>query len=153
MSALYRIPDEPLATQPRGIVVDPFWALLGIMLGGAWLGAVVFAINAWSIRGPTWDRELKLIACMLLGAAVLGSAILLSGMGAPALKYAELVVIAWKLALAYWVYHLQHTGFALFQYFGGKVQNGLLIVLVGTLVLRGPILRALDHPVWYMMVS
>lgn len=157
MSASYRIQDEPLATHPRGLVIDPFWALLAVMLGGAALGAALFAINAFFLRGPTWRRELELCVGMLAGAGILGYCLLQAqsaGMLPPgSAKYAMLVVVAWKLAVTYWIYYLQQTGFALFEYFGGKAQNGLPIVLIGSLLLRRLIVEAVDHPLWKIVVS
>lgn len=157
MSAGYRIEDEPLAGQPKGLVIDPFWALLAVMLGGAALGALLFASNAFFLRGPTWRRELGLCAAMLVGAGILGWLLMqaeASGLLGPGkLKYAVLLVVAWKLAVTYWIYYLQQTGFALFEYFGGKAQQGLLIVFIGAFVLRRVVVNAVDHPVWQIMVS
>ena len=156
MSAGYRIQDEPL-TPPRGFVIDPFWALLAVMIGGAAFGALLFALNACFLRGPTWRREIELALTMLVGAAIIGFLLVQaesSGALAPAtLKYAFLIVVAWKLAVTYWIYYLQQTGFALFEYFGGKPQNGLAVVFVGALLLRRVIVAAVDHPVWKVVVS
>jgi hypothetical protein len=157
VSASYRIPDEPLATHPRGLVIDPFWALLSVMLGGAALGAALFALNAYFLRGPTWRREVGLCIVMLVGAAILGFGLLqaeATGMLPPkSAKYAILLVVAWKLAVTYWIYYLQQTGFALFEYFGGKAQNGLAIVFIGSFLLRRVIVEAVDHPLWKIVVS
>ena len=156
MSAGYRIQDEPL-TQPRGFVIDPFWALLAVMMGGAAFGALLFALNAYFLRGPTWRREIELSLTMLVGAAILGFLLVqaqASGALAPgAVKYAFLIVVAWKLAVTYWIYYLQQTGFSLFEYFGGKAQNGLAVVFIGSILLRRVILDAVDHPVWKVVVS
>jgi hypothetical protein len=157
VSAGYRIPDEPLASQPRGLIIDPFWALLAVMLGGAALGAALFALNAFFLRGPTWRRELALCIAMLVGAAILGYGLLQAestGLLTPAsARYAILLVVAWKLAVTYWIYYLQQTGFALFEYFGGKAQNGLAIVFIGSFLLRRIIVEAVDHPLWQIVVS
>jgi hypothetical protein len=156
VSAGYRIPDEPLA-QPRGFVIDPFWALLAVMIGGAAFGALLFALNAWFLRGPTWRREVELSLTMLVGAGILGfllgQAEASGALSAGSVKYAFLIVVAWKLAVTYWIYYLQQTGFALFEYFGGKAQNGLAVVLIGSFLGRRVIVDAVDHPVWKVMVS
>jgi hypothetical protein len=156
VSAGYRIPDEPL-TQPRGFVIDPFWALLAVMMGGAAFGALLFALNAWFLRGPTWRREIELSITMLVGAGILGFLLVQAeasgAIPTGAVKYAFLIVVAWKLAVTYWIYYLQQTGFALFEYFGGKAQNGLAIVFVGAILLRRVIVEAVDHPVWKIVVS
>jgi hypothetical protein len=157
MSVTYRIPDEPVGGQSFAIVVDPFWALLGAMFGGAWLGAALFAMNAWYLRGPMWQRELALVAAMFVGAVLLGVLIHFgeaSGvLPERAVKYAALAVIAWKLAIMYWIYFLQQAEFALFEYFGGKLQNGALFVVLGSLLLRPLVTQAFDHPLWWLMVS
>jgi hypothetical protein len=156
VSAGYRIPDEPL-TQPRGFVIDPFWALLAVMMGGAAFGALLFALNAWFLRGPTWRREMELSITMLVGAGILGFLLVQAeasgAIPTGAVKYAFLIVVAWKLAVTYWIYYLQQTGFALFEYFGGKAQNGLAIVFVGAILLRRVMVEAVDHPVWKIVVS
>lgn len=156
MTVAYRIPDEPLDGGTRGWGIEPFWPLLAVMLAGAWLSAGLFAINAWFLRGPTWGREIALAAAMLAGTVVLVFAIdaaYASGtLSQPALKYALLVVVVWKLALAYWIFFLQQTGFALYEYFGGRGQSGLLVVIVGAL-LKSYVITAVNHPLWQIVVS
>jgi hypothetical protein len=141
----------------RGFVIDPFWALLAVMMGGAAFGALLFALNAWFLRGPTWRREIELSITMLVGAGILGFLLVQAeasgAIPTGAVKYAFLIVVAWKLAVTYWIYYLQQTGFALFEYFGGKAQNGLAIVFVGAILLRRVIVEAVDHPVWKIVVS
>jgi hypothetical protein len=127
------------------------------MMGGAAFGALLFALNAWFLRGPTWRREIELSITMLVGAGILGFLLVQAeasgAIPAGAVKYAFLIVVAWKLAVTYWIYYLQQTGFALFEYFGGKAQNGLAIVFVGAILLRRVIVEAVDHPVWKIVVS
>lgn len=157
MAAGYHIPDEPIGGETRGWIIEPFWPLLATMLAGAWLGAALFAINAWFLRGPHWQRELALAAAMLLGAAALH--VIATGAGESglipqaAVKYALLSVIAWKLGLAYWLYFLQQNGFALYEYFGGKAQNGLPIVIIGSVFIDRLVINAVDNPIWKAMVS
>jgi hypothetical protein len=116
----YQIKDEPTRTS-NTLVINPFWALLGMMLGGAWLGAVLFGLNAVFLRGATWRRELILIVAMILGAGLI--AVLLSKASAAglisedAMKYALLSVTIWKLAIAYWIFFLQQTSHSLYEYF------------------------------------
>jgi hypothetical protein len=94
---------------------------------------------------------------MLVGAGILGFLLVQAeasgAIPTGAVKYAFLIVVAWKLAVTYWIYYLQQTGFALFEYFGGKAQNGLAIVFVGAILLRRVIVEAVDHPVWKIVVS
>lgn len=157
MSATYQIRDEPAGGVQRGFVVDPFWALLGLMVAGAWLGALMFAVNAWFLRGPNWQREIGLTVVLLVGAPLI--AMFVNGAGNAGvipeigLKYAFLAVILWKLAVSYWIYFLQQTGFDLYEYFGGKAQNGLPVVIIAALFLRKPVIAAIDNPLWRVMVS
>jgi len=112
---------------------------------------------AWFLRGPSWQRELALTVALLLGAPVI--ALLMVGAGNAGvipevgMKYAFLTVILWKLAVGYWIYFQQQTGFDLYQYFGGKPQNGLPIVVLSALFLKRYVIAAVDHPLWRTMVS
>ncbi len=153
----YQIRDEPEGGAQRGLIVEPFWALLAVMLAGAWLGAALFAINAWFLRGPNWQRELALCVALLVGAPLIhmlvGGAFNAGVIPEVGLKYAYLCVVLWKLSIAYWIFFLQQTGFDLYQYFGGKPQNGLPIVALGAIFLDRLVLKAIDHPLWLAMVS
>src|SRR5262245_52797722 len=71
LSVAYHIQDEPLGGG-RGLpALNPFWPLLAMMLGGAWIGAAAFAFNAWALRGPTWLREIGLAAAVLIGSPII----------------------------------------------------------------------------------
>ena len=51
-------------------------------------------------------------------------------------------VIVWKLAVGYVLYNLQQRSFALHEYYGGMVRNGVL-VLVASIFLGARVLTAL----------
>ena len=48
---------------------------------------------------------------------------------ATAAPYLGLVLIVWKLAVSYWLFTLQSRSFGLYQYFGGPVRSGALVVI------------------------
>lgn len=161
MSAAYRIPDEPTGGYSSQLIVNPFWALLGTMLAGSWLGAALFVLNAWLLRGPTWRREVGLTVLMLVGAPVILFALVVMGdqnlVPTRALRYLFLLIVTWKLVLAYWIFFLQQNSFALYEYFAGaeRAQKssslGLVAVVLGSLA-RSNIVEALkDHPYLQVM--
>jgi hypothetical protein len=160
LSVAYRIQDEPIGDR-RGLpALDPFWPLLAMMFGGAWIGTAAFAYNAWVLRGPTWVREIALAVATLIGAPVLlfGLGILRSSDLLPgsSLQYAFLLIVAWKLGLAYWMFFLQQNSHALYEYFGGyhdrAAQLGVLLVFAGGF-LKPHVVDALASPFWQVMVS
>lgn len=164
MTVAYRIQDEPIGGGHSGPpAIDPFWLLLAMMFGGAGIGATAFAVNAWLLRGPTWGREVGLAAAILIGAPVIlfGLAMLRGSDLLPgsSLQYAMLLIIAWKLGLAYWIFFLQQTSHALYQYFGGGAGNRGQVASIGAvLVMAGgyfkpAIVSAFDSPFWQIMVN
>lgn len=162
MSVAYRIVDEPRG-RTQLPAFNPFWPLLAMMFGGAWLGVLMFAFNAWSLRSPTLGRELALAAAIVLGAPLLLLGIaMLPGLGAlpeSGIKYALLLIVTWKLGLAYWIFFLQQSPFALYEYFEERsegtprsAQAGIVIVVLGGL-LKSNVVGAIDSPFWVVMVN
>jgi hypothetical protein len=155
MSAGYQIRDEPVG-RTSGFAVEPFWGLLGLMIGGTWLGAIAYAMNAWSLRGPTWQRELALCAALPIGAASLfvligwlaGNGILPESL----VKYALLALVVWKMTLGYVLFFLQQTSYGLYEYFGGKGRQGAIVVVIGYFLGRG-VLRQIENPVLHAALS
>ena len=162
MTVAYRIQDEPIGGRSGPPALDPFWLLLVIMFGGAGLGAVAFAVNAWLLRGSTWTREVGIAIAILLGApAILFILVTLRAGGllpGSSLQYAMLLIVAWKLGLAYWIFFLQQTSHALYRYFSGTenpgrtASAGALLVVAGG-YFRPEIVNALDSPFWKIMVN
>jgi hypothetical protein len=158
----YLIKDEPTRIG-NAFVMNPFWPLLGIMLGGAWLGAVLFGLNAWFLRGATWRRELVLLVAMILGAGLIA---MLIGMAASAellpkeaVKYALLAVTVWKLAIAYWVFFLQQISHSLYEYFTAdqavasqKIPVPMLLLGAG-IWFKEPIFALFDSPFLLVMLN
>jgi hypothetical protein len=162
LSVTYRIQDEPVGGRSRIPALDPFWPFIAMMFGGAWLGAAAFSVNAWILRGPTWGREIGLAIAILIGAPVIFAGLLALGVAGvlpdAAFKYAGLLIVAWKLALAYWIFFRQQSSYALYEYFGGAVNQaqalpiGMLLVFVGG-YLKSAVMTVFDSPYWRIMVS
>ena len=160
--ATYRILDEPVARGLKLPALNPFWPLLGMMFGGAWLGVAMFVFNAFALRGPTFTREVGIAGAILLGAPLIvfliGFALNQQWMSETAIKYALLLVVAWKLSLAYWIFFLQQQSHALYEYFEGSPSNpqlasvGPVLVIVGSLV-KSTVIGAVDSPFWTLMVN
>jgi hypothetical protein len=162
LTVAYRIQDEPTGGRSGPPALDPFWLLLAMMFGGAGLGATAFAVNAWLLRGPTWAREVGIAIAVLAGAPlILFGLLTLRADGLlpdSLLKYAMLLIIAWKLGLAYWIFFLQQTSHALYQYFSGSEKPGRTasfgaLLVVGGGYFRPEIVKAFDSLFWQVMVS
>jgi hypothetical protein len=161
VSAAYHILDEPRGSRTSALIVNPFWPLLGLMLAGAWLGALLFALNAWLLRGPSWFRELALSVAILAGSPLifLGLVVMDNHGWLPAgsAQYALLLIVVWKLCVAYWIFFLQQTAFSLHEYFSAHTQTrsipaGAAMVAAGT-VLKAGVVNAIASPLWKIMVN
>lgn len=156
MSSAYRILDEPRPGALSHLAVRPFWPLLGLMLGGFWLALPWFVFNGIAVGSPTRGREILISLGGLAGAAALTFGIFaLDGAGwidsRLEVKLALLVVLVWKLGVAYALCMLQSRSFELYEHFGGRVRNGLLVVLAALWL--GPRLFAqLDLPLFATLV-
>ena len=140
----YRIVDEPSPSGVSHLAVRPLWPLLGLMLGGAWLGWPWFALNAVALGVHRRNRALGWLA---LSAAIA----ILFAVGMAALFHAgrfprnvypwlSLVLSLWKLTSAYVAYEHQEPSSELFIYFGGKVRNPALLVAAAAFFGRSAVL-------------
>ncbi|HEX8698510.1 MAG TPA: hypothetical protein VF815_06725 [Myxococcaceae bacterium] len=142
----YRILDEPAPSGLGHLIVHPMWPLLAIMFAGVWLSLPWFVFNAFALGSPTRRKELVVAVMGPVGllALAFGLGLLHTAMDMPkgAIPYLLLVLTLWKLGVAYWLFDLQKQSFALHEYFGGKVRNGMLVVgagyLLSPMVLKGP---------------
>jgi len=162
LTVAYRIQDEPVGGRNGPPALEPFWLLLALMLGGAGLGASAFAVNAWLLRGPSWGREVAIAIAILLGApAILFGLLVLRSDGllpGSSFQYAMLLIVAWKLGLAYWIFFLQQTSHALYEYFSGSGNQGRTasigaLLVVGGGYFRSEIVKVFDSPFWQIMVN
>lgn len=138
----YRILDEPQPGPMAQLAVQPFWPLLAVMFGGAWLSWPWFAVNGYAIGSPTRKRELTLAVAGFAGTfflLVFLTGILDSGLlPEVAGRYLPVALSVWKLGVSYWLFAMQSRTFDLYQHFGGPVRNGILVVLAATFL--GPAL-------------
>jgi hypothetical protein len=140
VTATYHIPDEPRPIALSRFAVQPFWPLFGAMFGGSWLSWPWFVFNGFAIGSPTRNKELLLALVgfagnfiLKIGFGVLLTAELLPEVLAP---YLYLVILVWRLAISYWLYVLQSQSFGIYEYYGGTVQNGVFILVLGYFVGR-----------------
>lgn len=158
-NSTYRIDDEPRPGALARMAVSPFWPLLGLMLGGTWLGLPWFAFNAIAVGSPTRTRELTLVAVGIAGSVVICSMILHAMdvgyiRSKAGMQYALLVVLIWKLAIGYALFVQQSATIELYQYYGGVLSRfGIVVLLLATFVLREPIVNAIAQPLWFLLMT
>lgn len=147
MATRYLIPDEPRPSGLAHLAVNPFWPLLAQMLGGSWIALPWFLINGAALGSPSQRRE-----WLCAAASVIGSLALVLGIAAGSqagwlvgtpLKLAMLSIVALKIAMAYALYVMQSRSFELWEYFGGKARNGVLLI-VAAFFFRATIFAALE---------
>jgi hypothetical protein len=153
----YRIRDEPRPGALSAIAVQPFWPLLGVMFGGAWLSWPWFALNGYAVGSPTRGRELALAlggfagsAAIIFGIASLAQAGVVEGVG---IRYALVALTVWKLVVSYLLYAWQGRSFHLYEHFGGEVKNGLPVVVLAGFLGRRAVLGAISHNFWVLLVG
>jgi hypothetical protein len=147
MASRYLIPDEPRPSGLAHLAVNPLWPLLAQMLGGSWLALPWFLVNGAALGSPSQRREWLCAAASLFGSLLLVFGIAAGSdagwLGGIALKLAMLSIVALKIAMAYALYMMQSRSYELWEYFGGKARNGLLVI-VAAYVLRTTIFTALE---------
>jgi len=156
MSSSYRISDEPTPSQLAKFAVNPLWPFLAVMLGGVWLSWSWFAFNAMAVGSPTVRREIIWIIAGLTVSVLLVMVIFyLEAIGilnSPAkVQYALLVLTAWQLGVTYALYTLQSRTIQIYEYFGGTLRNGLIVVIVA-MVFRKSILAIIAPTTFLKLV-
>ncbi|MDJ0835560.1 MAG: hypothetical protein QNK37_03530 [Acidobacteriota bacterium] len=137
----YQIADEP---QPGGmakLAVRPIWPLFAIMFAGGWLAFSWFVFNAFAIGDPNRMKTLVLAIFSFVGSALLAFTTLFLGSqldwGPYHYRYAFLILLVWKLGMAYYIMLIQSRTFDLYEHFGGTTVNGLFMVIIGYFVSKG----------------
>jgi hypothetical protein len=135
----YRIPDEPSpGPLAKSIAVQPFWPLLSVMFSGVWLSWPWFIINGIAIGSPSRKKELAvaLTGFVVKVALVFGlSGLYRAGvLDDGTIRYAVLIPLVWMLGVTYWLYVLQSRTFAIYEYYGGVVNNGIIFLLGGMFI-------------------
>jgi hypothetical protein len=153
----YRIPDEPVSSGLSTMSVQPFWPLLAIMFGGAWLSWPWFAFNAFATGSPTRVRELALAAGGFAGSAAISLGLIVLAqhgiLTTSSARYAVILLTVWKLMVTYLLYVLQNRSFHLYEHFGGGVRNGFPAVLLGGWFGRKIVLTAFASQLWTLVMS
>jgi hypothetical protein len=150
----YRILDEPRPGAQAHLSVNPFWILLSVMMGGAWLAWPWFVFNSFAIGSATRIKEIALVVFGVIGSAALYLGILAlvtaSVIDERSLAYALLAIVTWKVGISYALQVLQSRSFQLYEYFGGPSKSGVLMMVVG-FMLRGAVLERLDGSLWLIV--
>jgi hypothetical protein len=154
-SAGYRIVDEPRPGGMARVAVDPLWPLFGYMFGGIWLSWLWFAVNSHALGSPTRKQELLLIAGGIGGvgalAVLLGWSMQAGWLSRGDAWWGLLAMTLWKLGVSYWLFAIQRRTFDLYEYFGGRVINGVWVVAAGYF-LRPAVAGLVPHGLWALMV-
>ncbi|MBK6687938.1 MAG: hypothetical protein IPG45_25920 [Deltaproteobacteria bacterium] len=154
----YRIIDEPQPSKLSHLAVNPFWILLGGMLGGFWLAGPWFVLNSIAIGSATRRKELEWLFYGVL--ALLAGLVLVNhlawrvdeqGWDLRVVRFGVLAVQLTKLAIYYLLHNQQSRSFQLYEYFGGLVRNGALVAIGATFV-KGYVLAPFA-PILRMVLS
>jgi hypothetical protein len=148
----YQIADEPAPSTLARFAVNPLYPMLAAMLAGVWFAWPWFAFNSFAIGSPTRRAELAWLVAGLILPPGIGSALILARgaalLPASAGPYIGLAVIVSKLVVVYAVFLLQSRTIEIYEYYGGKLVNGIWALLaafyVGDRLLEGlPVLLRL----------
>lgn len=133
MHESYKIIDEPAPTAISRIAVNPVWIFLASLFGGAGIGLLWFALNAFAISSASRLRELGLVCVGLVGTPLifvtLGALTQLGWLGSGLVPYLHLVVTGFQLMVIYLLHLSQHKSYELFSLYGGTGKNALLLVV------------------------
>ncbi|MEM9070827.1 MAG: hypothetical protein AAGE52_20125 [Myxococcota bacterium] len=150
----YRIIDEPAPSGLTKVSVAPFWPLLALMFGGAWLAWPWMLINSFAIGSATRLRETAIVVGTFVFTIALSIAvlILLPPDDSKAFEFGVLALQVVKFGCGYWIFAVQSRSFSLYEYFGGRVSSGLVLIVAGY-ILRRHVLLAFDSLLWTMVVA
>lgn len=136
----YRIIDEPRPGTLARLTVHPMWPLLAFMFAGVWLAWPWFVVNSFALGSPTRNREIGWLMAGLTGSAVLSLILIYAAqqqiLWGTRVDYALLAVTIWKLGISYAVFALQQRTFELYEYYGGTVRNGLIVIAIAFFIGR-----------------
>lgn len=150
----YQIADEPAPSTFARYAVNPLYPMLAAMLAGVWFAWPWFAFNSFAIGSPTRRAELAWLAAGLILPAAIGTALLMARgadlLPASAVPYVGLAVIVAKLVVVYAVFLLQSRTIEIYEYYGGKLVNGIWALLAAFYV-GDRLLRELPVPLQLML--
>lgn len=149
MSESYKIIDEPAPSAISKLAVNPVWIFLAALFGGAGIGLLWFAVNAFALSSASRMKELAMVCGGLVGTpliyATLSGALSAGWLGPGLVPYLHLIVTGFQLLVIYLLHLSQHKSYELFSLYGGASRNGLLVV-VALAFLRPQLAEALG--VW-----
>jgi hypothetical protein len=125
----YQIADEPAPSTFARYAVNPLYPMLAMMFAGVWFAWPWFAFNSFAVGSPTRRAELGWLVAGLFVPAGVGMALLLAREAGLlprfSTPYVGLIVILLKLVVVYAVYLLQSRTIEIYEYYGGKLVNGV----------------------------
>ena len=105
------------------------------MFAGPGWGWAWSLLNGAAVGSPTRRKEAAWVTCGLLGSMVLilmlDSLAQRGVLSDGGVRYCLVGLTVWKLAVSYWLYVTQTRSFRLYEYFGGRVRNGIFGVIAG----------------------
>jgi hypothetical protein len=129
----YHIIDEPRPRPISHLAVNPLWPFFGFIFAGVWLSWPWYVFNGYVVGSPTRRRELGITLAGLAGVPVIlvgfGYLVGLQILPEASAPYIRLVLLLWKIGVTYWLYILQSRTFEIYEYYGGRVRNGILVVI------------------------
>jgi hypothetical protein len=134
----YTLVDARRPSTVSHLAVNPYFPLLALMLGGAWIGWPWFAFNAVALGSYTRAREI--VVCAGAAVAVPACAWALVYLyekgvyGNAAFPYLHLFITAIKLTAGYFVYGWQERAAQLREHYERPLRNGAGAVIVATWV-------------------
>ncbi len=131
----YQIADEPAPSKLARYAVNPLYPMLAAMLAGVWFAWPWFAFNSFAIGSPTRRTEIAWLVAGLIVPPAVGTALILARdadlLPAAAGPYGGLLVVVTKLIVVYAVFLLQSRTIEIYEYYGGKLVNGIWPLIVG----------------------
>lgn len=129
----YQLADEPAPSTLARFAVNPLFPMLAAMFGGVWIAWPWFAFNGLAIGSPTRRAELVWLVAGLAALPILAVA-LFAAVGTGALPqssgpYIGLAIVVVKLCVVYAVFLLQSRTIEIYEYYGGKLVNGIWVVV------------------------
>jgi hypothetical protein len=125
----YQIADEPAPSTLARYAVNPLYPMLAWMFAGVWFAWPWFAFNSFAVGSPTRRAELAWLAAGLIVPPVVGS-LLIAILPPAADAYINLLVVVLKLVVVYAVFLLQSRTIEMYEYYGGKLANGIWPMLI-----------------------
>jgi hypothetical protein len=125
----YQVADEPAPSTLARYAVNPLFPMFAFMFAGVWFAWPWFAFNSFAVGSPTRRAELAWLAAGLVVPPVVGS-LLVAVLPAAADAYIDLLVVVLKLVVVYAVFLLQSRTIEIYEYYGGKLVNGIWPMLI-----------------------